>query len=141
MPSALTPALALAYVRELSADVRAVAALDARGAPLAGEPAVAAAAGALLDAWGAGRGGELELTAAGGVVCAVRGEEAALVAACGPFALGAVVRSDLRAALAALEGREPPAGPPPAAPAPAPAERLQGPAEAVISAAQRASRA
>ena len=50
MPPALTPDLALAYVRELSADVRAVAVLDAGGALLAGDAAVAAAAAPLLAA-------------------------------------------------------------------------------------------
>src|SRR5829696_3234611 len=50
MPPALTPDLALSYVRELSADVRAVVALGPGGEPLAGDPAVAAAARALLDA-------------------------------------------------------------------------------------------
>jgi hypothetical protein len=130
MPPALTPALAVAYVRELSADVRAVAVLDAAGAVLAGEEAVARAAAPLLAA-----GAELEHVTDRGVVCVARDDRHALVAACGRFALPGVVRSDLRAALGGLRG-----GPPaqPAAPAQEPpGGTLEAAAEAVISAAQR----
>src|SRR5687768_6217280 len=67
MPPALTPALALEYVHELSADVRAAVVLDAAGALLAGPAALAAPARALLDA-GAGAA-ELEDGSAEGVVC------------------------------------------------------------------------
>lgn len=111
---ALTPALALDYVRELSADVRAVVLLDAAGELLAGPPQLAAPARALLDA-GAGAA-ELEAVAGDGVVCAVRSSSHAAVAVCGRFAIAGVVREDLRAALAALAGRPPgPGAPPPAA--------------------------
>ncbi len=119
MPPALTPELALAYVRELSADVRAVVALSGSGERLAGDAGVAAAARALLGA--APDAAELEIVTANGVACAVRGTRHSLVAACGPFALPGVVRQDLRAALGALE----PDASPPAAPA---ADAAQSPA-------------
>jgi hypothetical protein len=105
MPPALTPALALDYVRELSADVRAGVVLDAAGELLAGPPQLAAPARALLDA-GAGAD-EVESGNADGVVCAVRSGSHAAVAVCGRFAIPAIVREDLRTALAALEGRPP----------------------------------
>jgi len=44
MTTPLTPALALAYLRELSVDVRAAAVLDAAGSVLAGDAEAAAAA-------------------------------------------------------------------------------------------------
>src|SRR5215207_9749761 len=97
MPPALSPALALAYVRELSVDVSAVVVLDAAGGLLAGDPAVARAAAPLVAA-----GAELEVVLPDGVVCAARDERHAVVAACGRFAVPGLVRSDLRAALAGL---------------------------------------
>ena len=68
-----------------------------------GRAELAAPARALLAAGG----GAAELEAGGdeGVVCAVRSDAHAAVAVCGRFAIGAVVREDLRTALAALEGR------------------------------------
>jgi hypothetical protein len=105
MPPALTPALALEYVRELSADVRAGVVLDAGGAVLAGPPSMADPARELLSA--GGDAAELEAATADGVVCAVRTGGHAAVAVCGRFAIAGVVRQDLRTALAALEGREP----------------------------------
>jgi len=136
MPPALTPALALDYVHELSADVRAAIVLDGAGELLAGPPGLAAPARALLAAGGAAS--ELEAASATGVVCAVRSAAHAAIAVCGRFAIGGVVRHDLRTALAALEGR------PPDARAPAPAgaaDTLQRAAEALIAAAGRASEA
>jgi hypothetical protein len=100
---ALTPALALDYVRELSADVRAGVVLDAAGAPLAGPEELAAAARELLAA--GGEAAELEAVTADGVVCAVRSAALAMVTVCGRFAIPAIVRQDMRAALAAVEGR------------------------------------
>jgi hypothetical protein len=145
----MTSALALDYVRELSADVRAALVLDAAGELLAGPPELAAPAWVLLEA--GGDAAELEAGGEEGIVCAVRSEAHAAVAVCGRFAIGAVVREDLRTALAALEGRagagsgEPggPAGAPPGEPG-APAgdafdPALHAAAEALISACQRAS--
>jgi hypothetical protein len=131
MPPALTPELAIAYVRELSADVRAVAVLAADGALLAGDAAVAAAARPLLAA-----GAEAEAVTASGVVCTARDERHALVAACGRFALPSVVRTDLRAALAGLAGTEP--QPPPERAAGHRGSALSDAAAATISAVQRA---
>jgi hypothetical protein len=105
MPPALTPSLALEYVHELSADVRAGVVLDAAGELLAGPPALADPARALLTA--GSDAGELEAATADGVVCAVRTTAHAAVAVCGRFAIPGVVREDLRAALDALEGRPP----------------------------------
>ena len=138
MPPALTPALALAYVHELSADVRAGVVLDAAGALLAGPDRLAGGARALLDAGGGSA--ELEAATPDGVVCSVRTADHAAVAVCGRFAIGAVVRQDLRAALAALEGRPPPHGPH-AEPVPSRgdregAERVAEAAERLISALQ-----
>ena len=110
--AALTPALALDYVRELSADVRAGVVLDGSGELLAGAPELLAPARALVAA--AGAAAEVEIATAGGIVCAALGPAHRLVAVCGRFAIAAVVREDLRAALAALEGRAPAAGSPPA---------------------------
>jgi hypothetical protein len=134
MPPALTPALAVDYVRELSADVRAGFVLDARGELLAGPPALADPVRALLAA--AGGAAELEAVTPDGVVCAVRSAHHAAIAVCGRFALPGVTRQDLRVAVAALAG-EPPAAGVTASAAPAdPA--LQRAAEALISAVQRA---
>ena len=105
MSQALTPALALDYVRELSADVRAAIVLDGAGRLLAGPPQLADLSRDLLAA--AGDAAELEAATGDGVVCAVRSTEHAAVAVCGRFAIAAVVRQDLRAAVAALEGRPP----------------------------------
>ena len=134
--SALSPALALDYVRELSTDVLGGVALGATGERLAGPEALAAPARALLTA--AGPAAELEATGPAGCVCAVRSERHALVVACGGFALPALVRRDLRTALAELEGR--PLG---AAPEPLPGAvdtALQRAADALISTAQRGIR-
>ena len=103
MSQALTPALALDYVRELSADVRAAIVLDGAGRLLAGPPELADLSRELLAA--AGDAAELEAATGEGVVCAVRSTEHAAVAVCGRFAIPAVVRQDLRAAVAALAGR------------------------------------
>jgi hypothetical protein len=105
MPPALTPALALDYVRELSADVRAGVVLDEAGQLLAGPAQLAAPARALLEASAGAT--ELESGSADGVVCAVRSSAHAAVAVCGRFAIPGIVREDLRTALAALEGRPP----------------------------------
>jgi hypothetical protein len=135
----LTPALALDYVRELSADVRAGLVLDGEGGLLAGPPELAGAARTLLEAGGGAA--ELEVARADGVVCAVRSPERAALAVCGRFAIAAVVRQDLRAAIAALEGRSPGSGAGAAAlaalPEQAAPEALERAAEALISAVQR----
>ena len=137
MSQALTPALALDYVRELSADVRAAIVLDGAGRLLAGPPQLADLSRDLLAA--AGDAAELEAATGDGVVCAVRSTEHAVVAVCGRFAIAAVVRQDLRAAVAALDGRRPGAAAPVAALEAPPPDPLARAAEVLISAAQRAS--
>ena len=134
MPPALTPALALDLVHELSADVRAGVILAPSGALLAGPPALADAARALLAA--AGDAAEAESVHEHGVVCFARSDAHAALAVCGRFAIPGVVRADLRAALAGLAGRPVPA-PPRAAAATPPADPLEAAAAALISAVQR----
>ena len=135
MPPALTPALALDYVRELSADVRAGVILGPAGEILAGPPALAGAARALVAA--AAGADEVEAVRPDGVVCLVRAGGRAAVAVCGRFALPGVVRQDLRVALAALGGVS--------APAAAPLPRgggdaaLEAAADGLIAAFQRGS--
>jgi len=138
MPPALTPALALEYVHELSADVRAGVILDAAGEVLAGPAELGGPARALLTA--GGDAGEVEAATADGVVCAVRTSGHAAVAICGRFAIAGVVRQDLRAALAALEGRTPGAPSAPPGPLEDDAEAaLATAANGLISAVQRRS--
>jgi len=138
MPPALTPALALEYVHELSADVLAGAILDAAGELLAGAPELAGPARTLLDA--GGDAAELEVATVDGVVCAVRTPAHAAVAICGRFAIAGVVRQDIRAALAALEGRPPGARSALLEPLSDDAEpALTSAANRLISAAQRGS--
>jgi hypothetical protein len=134
--SGLSPDLAVDYVRELSADVRAALVLDAAGELLAGPPELAAAARALLAA--GGDAAELEAGGDEGVVCAVRSGAHAAIAICGRFAIGGVVREDLRTALAALEGRGP-VGRGERPPSDAFDAALHAAAEALISAVQRDS--
>jgi hypothetical protein len=77
--AAITPELAVDYLRELSADIRAVALLTA--APDAAE---------------------IEVATAGGAVHAARSAEHAVVAVCGRFALPALIRYDLKLVLGEL---------------------------------------
>jgi hypothetical protein len=101
--TAFTPELAADYLRELSADIRAVAVLTAAGEPLAGSAEVAHAARELLTA--APEAAEIEVTVAGGgVVHAARSDEHAVVAVCGRYALGSLIRYDLKIVLAELAG-------------------------------------
>ena len=106
-PAALTPALAVDYLRELSADIRAAAVLDADGEPLAGPPELAQAARRLLAA--APDAAEIEVVTAGGAIHAARSERHAVVAVCGRFALPALIRYDLKVVLGEIAGERPPA--------------------------------
>jgi hypothetical protein len=81
----LTPRAALGWLRSLSVDVREAAVLDASGAVLAGDAALA----------GAPRGRQ---------VIVVGSEPHALVVRHGRRALQGLLRSDMEAALAGLEG-------------------------------------
>jgi hypothetical protein len=99
----MTPALALEYLRELSADIRAGAVLDAGGELLAGREEVGDAARDLLEQSGDAR--ELHITTAGGAVFGVRDDRHSLVVACGHQALASLLFYDLRVVLAELHGR------------------------------------
>ena len=120
--SSLTPDLALAYVRELSADLRAGIVLADARAPLAGDLALRGPAVALLAAHP--HADELHGTAGSGAqVFAARAGRRAIVVVTGAHALASVVRRDLRTALSAMVGQtvqEPPS----ARPAPALIEAL-----------------
>jgi hypothetical protein len=101
MTPALTPPLALQYLRELSTDVRDGVVLAADGEVLAGSPALAGPARDLLAA--AGDADEVRVELATGAVYVVRSPEHAVVLALGPFALPAVALHDLRGVLAELD--------------------------------------
>lgn len=110
MTATLTPALVLAYLRELSTDIRAAVVLDAAGERLAGDERLIAPARRLLDAPAPAAASD----PAGGH--ALRSEPAAdgtLLAVCGPNghaiavvagdqALLPLLRHDLSSALSAL---------------------------------------
>jgi hypothetical protein len=106
MPAALTPELALAFLRELSADVTAAVLLDAAGGRLAGPAALHAPARDLLAAAPPGPA-ELHGRTAAGAVFAARDDAHQLVVATGPLALPGLTRHDVRTALAALAGQTP----------------------------------
>jgi hypothetical protein len=139
VPAALPPDLAIAYVRELSADVLAVVVLAADGAHVAGPEALAAPARAFLDA--AAGAPEVAERTPGGVAIAARTAVHAVVAVAGPLSLVGPTAQDVRAAAEALAAGAPGAPPdPPAAPADAdaaPADRRSA-AEALISAVHSA---
>jgi hypothetical protein len=107
MTAALTPALALAYLSELSADVRAAIVLGAGGEPLAmsrdassgGDDALVAAARALLADAPVVRA----LTERGGVFGA-RDDLHGVVVVTGPLALPNLAVHDVLSVLAALGG-------------------------------------
>jgi hypothetical protein len=100
----LTPELALAYVKELSADYRAGAILHVRGALLAGDERLASAARGIVagDAPDAPGSALFEGATDAGKVFAIRTPTHAIVITTGPFALPRVARRDLLAALAGL---------------------------------------
>jgi hypothetical protein len=81
----LTPDAALGWLRSLSVDIRQAAVLDASGALLAGDTVLAG-------------------TPRGRHVLAARSERHAIVVRHGRRALEGLLRSDMEAALAALEG-------------------------------------
>jgi hypothetical protein len=123
MPAALTSAVALGFLRELSADITAAVLLDAAGERLAGPPALHAAAAELLAHAPPGPA-ELEGRTAAGAVFAARDEHHQLVVATGRLALPRLTRHDLRTTLAALSGR--PAAPPRTAPIEVPEPLVAG---------------
>src|SRR4051812_13688862 len=102
MPSALTPALALDYLRELSADIEAGVILAADGTLLAGSDDLAGPARDLVAA--AGPATDVHVSTADGLVFAARDDRHAIVIATGRFALPSLARYDRRMVLAALAG-------------------------------------
>jgi hypothetical protein len=100
MTPALTPARALRYLCELSADIRAGAVLGADGELLAGAAELAEPARDLLA--GAADARDVHVVTAGGAVFAARDDRHAIVLACGRLALPSVARYDLRMVLADL---------------------------------------
>jgi hypothetical protein len=88
----MTPELALAYLKELSADYRAGVVLDADQRPLAGDRRLALELPL----------GEHEGETANGKVFALRTDSHTIVVTTGPFALPSVARQDLRNVLAAM---------------------------------------
>ena len=98
----LTPPLALAYLRELSADIVAGVVLDRDGKLLAGPAELGAAARDLLTATGDAE--DVHVSTADGAVFAARSQRHQLVVVCGRFALPSLIRYDLRLVLADLGG-------------------------------------
>ncbi len=96
MTAPLTPALALAYLQELSLDVRAAVVLDRAGAVMAGEAAIAPRARALLAADAASP------VADGDLLVARASDGGAIAVIAGDFAIRAMLEHDLGAAAAAL---------------------------------------
>lgn len=103
---ALTPSLALDYLRELSADIRAGVVLAPDGALLAGPEALAVPARDLMSA--AGEATEVHVNTGDGAVYAARSDRHAIAVVCGRFALPSLIRYDLRLVLADLGGGERP---------------------------------
>ena len=101
----LSPALALDYLRELSADIRAGVVLGPDGALLAGPADLAEPARDLLA--GAPEAHELHVATADGAVFAARSDLHTVVVVCGRFALPSLIRYDLRLVLSDLAGKRP----------------------------------
>ncbi len=93
MTPALTPKLALDYLRELSADVRDGVVLSSDGALLAGSAELADAARDLLSA--APEADAVEVAVGSGTVFAARSGGHAIAVVCGRHALPALARYDL----------------------------------------------
>lgn len=101
--SPLTPELALAYLGELSTDIRAAVALGAGGERLAGHPALAGPARDLLARADAPL---VEVETPRGSVVAARAGDHAIAVVVGRGALLALVRYDVRRVLRDLAGDE-----------------------------------
>jgi hypothetical protein len=102
MMPALTPAVAVDYLRELSADLEAAVVLDADGTLLAGDAALADPARDLIAA--AGDATDVHVTTADRSVFAARDARHSIVVATGRYALPSLARYDLRMVLADLAG-------------------------------------
>jgi hypothetical protein len=109
MTAALTPATALGYLRELSADIRAAVLLDGDGGYAAGDERLAAPARAAFAGIPPGPAQWHGATGAGGAFAA-RDERHQLVAVTGPRALPGLTAHDLAGVLRALGGGGPESG-------------------------------
>jgi len=89
MTASLTPALALAYLQELSLDVRAAVVLDPEGRPLAGDASLAARARELLESPGGAS------ASAGSLLVARARDGGAIAVLTGSRALMSLVEHDL----------------------------------------------
>jgi len=96
MTAPLTPALALAYLRELSLDVRAAVVLDPAGDPVVGDPAIADATRALLA------DGAVPAAADGALHAARTADGGAIAVLAGDFALVPLLERDLATIARAL---------------------------------------
>lgn len=97
MTAALTPALALAYLRELSLDVRAAVVLDPAGAVLAGDERISERARTLLPTARSGA-----VLADDGLLLARTPDGGAIALLAGNFALRPLLEHDLAQAAAVL---------------------------------------
>jgi hypothetical protein len=102
--SPLTPHAALGWLQSLSIDLRELAILDAEGAVLAGDAALARRADAAL-AQGANAALALGAEAADKRLIVARSGQHAIVVRPGPKALERLIRADLQAAVEALKPR------------------------------------
>lgn len=89
MTASLTPALALAWLGELSLDVRAAIVLDSAARPLAGDADLASRARDLLES------SEASVVAAGPLLAARAPDGGAIAVLTGPCALVSLVEHDL----------------------------------------------
>jgi hypothetical protein len=97
MTAPLTPALALAYLRELSVDVRAAVVLGSDGRPTAGDTAIVASVRELVAAGGGQR------VQADGMLLAVTTPDGGTIAVlAGDFSPIRLLKHDLAAAATAL---------------------------------------
>jgi hypothetical protein len=101
MTAALSPELAIAYVRELSADVKAAVVLAANGAVLAGDTDLAPAAVAFAEALSDHTDAVVHTEA--GIVFGAKTATHSLLVVASPLSLEGPTRLDTRAAVAALE--------------------------------------
>jgi hypothetical protein len=89
MTASLTPALAVAYLQELSLDVRAAVVLDPAGQPLAGDTDLASRARDLL------KGSDASSASAGPLLAARASDGGAIAVLSGPRALVSLLEHDL----------------------------------------------
>ena len=101
MTAALSPELAIAYVRELSADVRAAVVLARNGAVLAGESGLAGPAHAFATALG--EHAEAVVRTDTAVVFGARTADHSMLVVASTLSLEGPTRLDVQAALQALE--------------------------------------